>query len=148
MKKRAAYLDRLGIALSSICAVHCLAIPAMFALLPSLTLALHSFDAPARPLALWLLRLQAYDAVLVGVSLLVASLSFGIGWRRHRCWRPFGWWLAAAVAFTVGLYIGRLPYGIHGIALASGGILLVVGHAGNLRLLRRLRRRQIEIAGS
>ena len=145
MTWRHVHLDRWGIALSSLCAIHCLAIPAAFALLPSLTVALHSFEAPSRRLALWLLRLQAYDAALVGVALLVAWLSFGTGWRRHRCWRPFGWWLAAALAFAVGLCFGSLPYGGHGLALASGGILLVIGHVRNLRLLRV---RQVDIAAS
>ena len=130
-------LDHWGVALSSLCAIHCLAIPALFALLPSLMLALHSFDAPMRPWALFLLRLQHYDGVLVTTALFLALCSFGVSWRHHRCWRPFLWLFTAAVVFSFGLYASRLFAEFHAVVFIVGGILLVIGHACNLRLMAR-----------
>jgi hypothetical protein len=135
MRKRLG-LDHLGIGLSALCAVHCLSIPVLFALLPSLHLALHSFNAPLRALAINLLYLQSYDRWLVVLALMVAAVSLAFGWRRHRSGVPLAWMLAAAAAFATGLLLSRSQVGWHLPILLLGSSLLITAHVWNLRLLR------------
>lgn len=132
-------LDHLGIGLSLACAVQCLAVPVLFSLLPSLHLALHSFNAPMRGWAIALLRIQTYDRWLVAIALAVAVLSLASSWRRHRSMVPLTWMLAAAFAFAIGLLLSRHAAG-HLPALISGSILLIIAHVWNLSLLQAVRR--------
>lgn len=129
-------IDRWGIGLSLACAVHCLAIPFLFGLLPSLALALHSFEAPMRPLALWLWRAQGYDRWLVLGAIVLASASLIAGWRRHRRALPLLWLVAGSAGFAFGLASPRHWSSLHGPALAAGGICVAVAHWLNLRLRR------------
>lgn len=130
-------VDHLGIGLSLVCALHCLAIPVLFAVLPSLHLALHSFQSPMRGWAIALLRLQTYDRTLVVLALAVAVLALGLGWLRHRRAAVLVWLPLAAVAFYLGLAAQRGQGSWHLAGLVGGSVLLIAGHVHNLRILRR-----------
>ncbi|MBX3724449.1 MAG: MerC family mercury resistance protein [Xanthomonadales bacterium] len=130
-------LDRVGMLLALGCALHCLMVPVMFALLPGLVLALHSFQDPLRPLAIGLLRLQALEGWLVAVALAWAAAALVLGWRRHRRLLPGGLALLGAGSFLLAL--SRLFPGrwLHAGLLALGGVLLALAHWSNLRAFDR-----------
>lgn len=134
-----AAIDRLGMALALTCAAHCLLVPALFALLPGLLLALHSFQEPLRPLAIGLLRLQALEAWLAGAAIGWAALALGLGWWRHRQRLPLVLGLSGT-AFLL-LALARLLPGrwLHAAVLAVGGVLLAAAHWRNLRSARAVR---------
>lgn len=127
-------LDGLGAVLSLACSLHCLATPALFALVPSLMIALHSFNAPLRDWAIVLMRLQAYEATFMVATAGLALISASIGWRRHRCWRPFVWIAAGLVAFCAS-WIVAMSVIAHGVLAALGGLSLVAAHLANRRRL-------------
>lgn len=65
------WVDRLSSLTATICALHCALVPVLFALVPALRLALHSFNADYRDLAMWLLWSMRFErALIVIVSVL------------------------------------------------------------------------------
>lgn len=129
--------DHWGIGLSLLCAVHCLAAPLLFATLPALGLALHSFRDPVRPVSLALLRLEGWHVAAVLATVAFATVTLMLGWRRHRRRLPLAWLAGALFAFAVGLALPSGPGWQHGVALAVGGILTAVAHAVNRRAVRQ-----------
>jgi hypothetical protein len=131
-------LDRLGMGLSLACALHCLAAPMLFALLPALGLALHSFQDPMRPVSIALLRLEGWHLHVVLATIAFAGVVLLRGWRRHRRRLPLALLAAALVAFAIGLDPGRAAVSgwVHALALACGGILTALAHAANRRAVR------------
>ena len=101
--------DRWGMGLSLLCAGHCLAAPVLFAALPALGLALHSFRDPIRPVSLALLRLEGWHVAVVLVTVAFATVTLVLGWRRHRRRLPLAWLAAALVAFAIGLAPPPMP---------------------------------------
>lgn len=132
------YLDRVGMGLSLVCALHCLLVPLAFALIPALNVALRSFQSPHRPLAMWLWQAQRYDLALVLTALVLASLSLTLGWRRHRCRRPATWLFASLPLFAYGLSPLPGSWLSHAGSLALAGTCLFGAHASNLRRLSAL----------
>jgi hypothetical protein len=128
--------DRWGMGLSLLCVAHCLAAPILFALLPALGLALHSFRDPLRPVSIALLRLEGWHATLVLATLAFAATSLALGWRRHRRWLPLAWLAAALVAFALGLAARPMSGWLHALALSVGGVLTIRAHGLNRRYRR------------
>lgn len=117
-------VDRLGVVASAACAVHCVGVALV----------------PAVLAAAGLSALLAHDAewtfTLVAVGF--AALALVMSWRRHGALEPV---LAFAIGIT-GLLAARFleEAGSHGLgttmAVCSGAVL-VLGHALSLRLRRR-----------
>lgn len=137
---RAAFPDRIGVALSSLCAIHCLIGPVAFALVSSLSLALHSFNAPDRSLAIFLLHMQRFDRPLAATALALAIVSATVGWRKHRRPWAFAWIALGAASLTYGLMRPGGSAIPHVAALVIGGMSLAIAHATNLRLLQGVAR--------
>lgn len=131
-----AAIDRFGMALGLACAAHCLLVPVLFALLPGLLLALHSFKDPLRPLAIGLLHLQALEVWLAAAAIGWAALALVLGWWRHRRRQPLVLGLAGTACLLLAL--SRLLPGrwLHAAVLAGGGLLLAAAHWRNLRSAR------------
>lgn len=112
--------DRLGILVSAICAVHCMLVPILFYLLPAAGVALGDE------------RLEWGLLLLAGM---VASLSLGLSYRRHRSLTV----LALLVAGLLLLVAARLleehgePALLSALVSVVGASVLVTGHAFNLR---------------
>ncbi len=109
-------IDRLGILSSGLCAVHCAAIPLLisFGLIGTLSSGTHM-------LVEWMVIIS---------SLILGSWSVYNALRSHgRIWPQV---LIALGAFTI--VIGFI-FAISHILMAAGGLLLVIGHWFNWRLL-------------
>jgi hypothetical protein len=132
--------DRWGVGLSLVCAGHCLAAPILFALLPALGVALHSFRDPWRPVSMALLRLEGWHAALVFATVALAAAALVLGWRRHRRRLPLAVLAAASLAFAFGLAPGSSAGWLHALALAIGGLMTAGAHELNRRFRVAARR--------
>ncbi len=124
------FADRLGIAATSLCAVHCIALTVVLWLSPMIWLKREAFGVPVG----WLLALEIG---LAAIGIAAALLAFGSGYRVHRRLAPGALFLGGASLLAIGVF-GPLHYvrfwGTATVLLA--GALLVAGHLWNLRLSR------------
>ncbi len=111
--------DRWGIALSSACIIHCVAVVVLPLLVPAVGLVLHG------P---WVHRVFA---VFIAVS---GWFAFSPVYRRHGLNAVVGRALAGTLLLVFALlFDGHAPEGlVHGLSIA-GSILLVIAHVLNLR---------------
>ena len=134
--------DRAGALWAALCAVHCMALPLVFVVVPSLAASLYSFHAAHHALAIALLRAISWEPWFIAISVAVSSIAIGHGVHWHRRWPPALLALAGAASLAVGWFL-RLYFGgwLHLIGVLCGGTLLVSAHLWNLRLLARVRGR-------
>lgn len=125
-----AWLDRLGYAVSGVCAVHCAVVPLAFALLPSLTLALLSLRDPAHGFAFALLRLARYEAWTIATAVVLATGTSLTAWRRHGTWR--GLVFASAGALLLAAALAAPSSWSHAVLAVAGGLALCLAHRANL----------------
>lgn len=113
-------MDKLGIWVSGLCALHCLALPL---LLPIAPLIASSFVAEA-----W------FERTILSLSLLVGLAALSVGYiRYHRQIMP------ALALFTGGLIYWNkdiLGEAFEPITIAMGASLIIAAHVMNLRLCR------------
>ncbi|MCP5473848.1 MAG: MerC domain-containing protein [Lysobacterales bacterium] len=131
-------LDGLGAGVSLACAVHCAAIPLIFGLIPSMQLALQSWDSEWQTLARWLLWTHDAERVFVSLVLVFASTVLIRGYLKHRQSAPL---LIGAIA-ALGLIGGAFGHWhsadlLHVALQVGGGLALAAAHIVNLRCLRR-----------
>lgn len=124
------FADRLGIAATSLCAVHCIALTVLLWLSPVIWLKREAFGVPVG----WLL---AVEVGFAAVGIAAAVLAFGSGYRVHRRLGPGAFFVSGVALLGAGVF-GPLHYvrfwGTAMVLLA--GVLLVTGHLWNLRLSR------------
>lgn len=116
--------DRVGVAASTLCALHCALLPVLAASMPALGLGLGGYGDIDQAFVLF--------ASLLGITTIT------LGWRQHRALRAIGW-LAAGLAL---LWLGAFtPWHRHGwghaAVMTAGGLLLAMAHLQNLRLSHR-----------
>jgi hypothetical protein len=138
-RKETYMLDRLGTLFAGLCAVHCALVPVAIAATSSFTLALLSWQDPHHGLAMWLLRLSAWEGWVVGGALTFATISFGVAFPSHRDPRPLTLLFIAAAAFFGALCmpVFRAP-AMHALLAVLGGGVLVTAHLANLRARPRV----------
>jgi hypothetical protein len=105
-------LDRYGMLLSLLCLVHCLALPAVFALLPA--------AAAVLPPNFWV------HLVLFGLALPISGMALVIGYRRHGRTAPL---VIGGLGLTLifsGLLVGSISEEI--AVTVVGGLLVVCAH--------------------
>lgn len=112
------WLDGLAVSVSTLCLVHCLAWPVLFALMPA-----------------WSRWLGLPDAVHLWLLLIALPLSSVALWRAARlsprAWQSFGLGMAGLSGITAGLLIeGQLP---ETIVTSIGSALLASAHIINWR---------------
>lgn len=118
--------DRLGVAASALCAVHCALLPVLAAVLPAAGLTLGGFGDLDQAFVLF--------ASVLGIS------TIGLGWRRHGGLRAVGWLAAGLVCLWSGAFTPWHDHGWgHAVLMTAGGLLLAVAHLQNLRLTHALR---------
>ncbi len=119
--------DRLGIAASALCMVHCIALPVAFALLPAMA----AYDG-----------ISDYTHVLFGVALVAISLfSFFPGYRLHRAAGVPAFAAAGLALVLAGAFGGHALAGESGetVLTVAGSALLIAAHLRNRALCVRCR---------
>jgi hypothetical protein len=112
-------LDRMGLALSCLCAVHCLATVVVIA---------------ALGLGGGFLLDPAIHRVGIALAMLIAGVAIGLGAVRHRRRAPFVFAMTGLSFMGGGLAV---PHGVEEAVLTIIGVsLLAVGHWLNVRGLR------------
>lgn len=135
------FADAFGIAWSGLCVIHCIALPLVFVLAPTLLIALHSHRDPDHALVVSLLWLARWESLIVVSAAAIAILSTGRGLRVHAQRSP----LALALLGTTTLAVATSWPAVaahpvrHPVVAAMGGALLVAAHIHNLRSMRRAR---------
>jgi hypothetical protein len=117
-----ARFDRLGAALGFLCAVHCVAVPLLMGVLPSLGL---EFLADG-----------AVDAVIVVVATLFAGVASVLGFRQHGERRVVAGFAGAVALLVAAQFFGEENLAGRAVSIA-GGLTLAVTHLVNMRLGRR-----------
>lgn len=117
-------LDGLGLTLSAICLVHCLALPVALTLLPTM--------------AAGVLDHADFHKWMLVIALPASLLAFGIGCRRHRrldvlILGGLGLTMLAFAAYAVHAWDGELERYV----TIAGGLVLAFAHIQNFRICRR-----------
>lgn len=115
-------VDRFGAFLGFACAIHCIAVPLLFGVLPAF--------------GLGFLADHHFDLAIVGIASVCAVFAARSGWRAHRDARVVVGFAAAILLLGLGHLLdeetlaGRVPS-------ILGGISLAVTHLVNLRMSRK-----------
>jgi hypothetical protein len=113
--------DRIGLAASFLCAVHCALLPLALAVLPTLGL---SFSG----------RVDIDQAFVVFATLLGAT-TLAIGFRRHRAFRAWVLLLPGLALVWIGAFSVLHTHGLlHAAVMTAGGLMIAGAHLLNLRL--------------
>jgi hypothetical protein len=113
------WLDRLGMATSTVCAVHCAATALLMG-----TLSAVGAGGVAAP---WV------EHTFLGASVLLGMLSLGHALRRHRSWQPAVWFAAGLLLLLVVRPAVDTPVA-EVLAVAAGALCVVRAHWKNARL--------------
>lgn len=122
-----ATLDRVGIAGSLLCAIHCALLPVVFVVLPSVGLSLVLNDR--------------VELAFVVFASLVGSASLIRGFRTHGVALALALLVPGLVLLWAGVRWAPLHEALvpHALAMALGGSLVAVAHYLNVRYVRRAR---------
>ncbi len=117
-------LDKVAISLSALCAIHCLLMPVVIAIVPSL-IALPFAD-------------ERFHLVLLLFVLPTSVIALFMGCRKHRRWNVVGWGSAGIVVLIGTVMAGHEVLGetLEKLATMLGVSLVVVGHTLNFRQCR------------
>jgi hypothetical protein len=117
------WFDRLGIGVSVVCLLQCLALPLAVLFVPIAGVGLFSHET--------------FHLVLFAVILPVSVLAFGLGFMRHRnprMWVPAGIGLSLLVVAVLLEQQHALPPAWIAALTSGGGVSLIIGHTLNMRL--------------
>jgi len=125
LKRLSSVLDTVGISISVICAIHCLALPIVLILFPVLGSTLLT-DEQFHLLLLWL---------IVPTSVLAVAL----GRLQHPDRRVVAWIGSGVLLIGIAAFWAHehAPAWVDTALSVTGGLLLAIGHARNFRLCRR-----------
>jgi MFS superfamily sulfate permease-like transporter len=127
---RSAILDRMALALSGLCLLHCLLLPFLVAVLPFLG----QFSD------------DHLHAELLIVVLPVSIIALILGYRRHRNIGVVAWGAAGLIVLTIG---GTIAHSVYGLLLdrtmtVVGSITLAITHYRNFRLSKQAIRSSLQ----
>jgi hypothetical protein len=116
------WVDSLGTAGATLCAVHCALLPFALALLPVL--------------GLGILASSGFELGFVIFATALAITSLWHGYRRHRAYHAMAFLVPGLVSLWSGLLVPVLHSSTiaHAVAMSVGGTLVAVAHLVNLRL--------------
>jgi len=112
--------DKLGIALSTICVLHCLVFPVIVALIPFVTF-LAFFENPY------------VEFILIWLAILNAGFSVTIGYKKHSNFIVPAVFLSAIIIFGVNIFAHDLVHKYKFI-LPFGSVLAIFAHYYNRKL--------------
>jgi hypothetical protein len=116
------WVDSLGTAGATLCAVHCALLPVALALLPVL--------------GLGILASAGFEKGFVLFATLLALVSLWHGFRRHRAYHALAILLPGLISLWAGILVPQLHEAIvpHAVAMSIGGSLVAIAHLANMRL--------------
>lgn len=118
-------LDLVAAILSSLCLIHCIAVPVAIALLPALALVVPDVE--------WL------HAALLLIAVPASGLALWRGWQVHRSPVPVRTGALGLLVMATALF--AIPHSLTEVMLTvGGGLLVATGHLFNLRASARPRR--------
>ena len=117
-------MDKSAIALSGVCIAHCLALPAVVALLPALS-------------ASWFAG-ESFHLLLLFMVLPTSIVALGLGCRHHRTYGILLWGTSGLLVLTAAAGLGQAWLGeaAEKVLTVIGATLVMVAHANNFRLCR------------
>jgi hypothetical protein len=116
--------DRIGIAGSLLCALHCALVPLIVALLPSLGVVVFAG--------------ADVDQTVVVFATVLGFTSLGIGFRRHRAFHAWALLVPGVLLLWLASFTPLHDHsGIHTGLMVVGGLLVASAHLANLRLSHR-----------
>ncbi|MEN3332356.1 MAG: hypothetical protein V7641_1721 [Blastocatellia bacterium] len=118
-------LDRLAIAVSGLCVLHCLITPVLLILIPVLA-STNVAD-------------KVFHRILLAFVLPFSLAALLLGCRRHKDWIVFVLGILGLALLILTAWFGHDSFGETGerIATVLGGLTLAIGHVRNYRLCRR-----------
>lgn len=123
-KRLALLVDRVGATASLLCAVHCVLLPFVLALLPLI--------------GLEFLAGHTFERIFVACAAVLASTSLITAYRRHRKPHALFLMVPGIVLLVFGIAIDLdVHVVIHTICVVSGGLLVASAHITNLVLAHR-----------
>lgn len=125
MRTVQAITDKVSIGLSLLCAIHCLALPFMLVLLPSLAV----FQLDDEAFHVWML-----------VAVFPTSIyALTMGCKRHKRYRLLALGTAGLTLLTLAVILGHDVIGEHGekVLTVLGASLIAAGHFANFRLCQQ-----------
>lgn len=109
--------DFAGILISGICVVHCIAIPIVLLLLPTLSETL-------------IPREDITHVVLLGFILGIAGISFVSGYKVHGKWQPVAWMVVGVLFILIATFVAHRYFGHYWepIIAVIGSLALIRAH--------------------
>ena len=118
--------DRVGVAASTVCAVHCALLPLLIGIAPALGLRLGG--------------LVDFDQAFVVFASLLAGTTLALGYRRHRAFNAWALLVPALALVWLGSFTTLHDHTLgHLVVMVAGGLLLAGAHLLNLRLTHAAR---------
>ena len=125
-RRFATLVDRVGATASLLCAVHCMLLPFVLALLPLI--------------GLEFLAGHTFERIFVACAALLASASILTGYRRHRHSQALFLMVPGIALLLFGVAINLdVHVVIHTASVVTGGLLVASAHVTNLVLTHRYR---------
>jgi len=121
---RLAAADRIGATASLICALHCAALPFVFAVLPTL--------------GLGFLADHLFERIFIACASALAITVLWHGYRRHHDRRALTLLIPGLLLLWIGGFLvdGHDTIGVHALLVVLGGSCVALAHLTNLRLQR------------
>lgn len=130
-------LDKLGMATSLACAIHCAALPLVIGVLPLIGMGFMAHGL--------------FDWAMVGIAIIVGSFSLMHGHKKHKKHTPICFFIPGIFIILISLFVFThengcgscaghshddegIPY--HSIMMAIGGIMISVSHFINMKLCK------------
>lgn len=119
-------LDRLGVSASTLCAIHCAAVPFLVSVLPAI--------------GLGFLGGHTFELVMIATSIGIATFSLGSSYRVHRRLNPL-MMMASGALLMVSNFVGHeshspLVEDLHPYIAAFAGLMIAGAHWLNMRLCK------------
>lgn len=110
-------LDRWAISASTLCLLHCLALPVLIGFLPSL--------------GAWIDPGEGFHLAMLAIAVPLSATALVRGWRRHGQALPLLGGVIGLALLTLGVAFEGAPLGT--LSTVAGGVALAVSHVLNLR---------------
>lgn len=122
--KKTAIADVFAVALSSLCLIHCLLLPALLVLVPALAVL---------PIAD-----ENFHLALVFLVIPISVFSLSLGCRKHKKWAVLIWGMLGVTILVFAAVFGHDLLGETGERYLTvvGAVLVAISHIANFRLCR------------